>query len=201
MGRAEADLAAARRALGTALVAHDGARARAVLDGALEGAGAFAVQVEVLAPVVAGLDGGDPFGAGILEGLLARAAGGTHGSAGGVLAVVACPPGQPHTLQCRLVADVLEGRGWEVIRTELGTGARGLVDHVSDEQPDAVVITFTACDALDGARELLGALTTLDPGPLAVPLDAGGCGLEGAVTDLPALVDTLHAGVPPYADD
>jgi methanogenic corrinoid protein MtbC1 len=97
----------------------------------------------------------------------------------GRLAVVSCTPGELHALGAQMVADFLEGEGWEVLALGAATPAADLAELVDDEQPDMVAISTAVADNLDAAAEMLARLRQLDDPPF---IAAGG----RAWTALPA---------------
>ena len=100
----------------------------------------------------------------------------------GRLAVVGGSPDELHAIGARMVADLLERAGWEVIA--LGAvGARPTTSRGSSsaECPDVVALSTTTVGRLPGAEEAIGLLRRLRPRPL---LAVGGGLYRGPVVDL-----------------
>jgi methanogenic corrinoid protein MtbC1 len=125
----------------------------------------------------------------------------------GRLAIVTGTPEEQHALGARMVADFLEGDGWEVLLLGAGAPVADIVSLVTDEQPNLVALSTATAAVLDGVAELLGALAALDPRPLIV---AGGqfwtastgptaleLGADLIVQDPRELVALLHERIPP----
>src|SRR4051795_760157 len=81
----------------------------------------------------------------------------------GRLAIVTGTPEEQHALGARMVADFLEGDGWEVLLLGAGAPVADIVSLVTDEQPNLVALSTATAAVLDGVAELLGALAALDP--------------------------------------
>jgi MerR family transcriptional regulator, light-induced transcriptional regulator len=164
------DVAEHRRAYQDALRKHDAARARAAVDGALEaGVAVPDVYLGILQPALYAV--GHEWAAGELD--VAREHYATAvtltvlGALGprmrsapkdGRLAVVSGSPEERHAVGVQMVADFLEGDGWEVLNLGASTPARDLARLVDAEQPDG----------LPGTAEALAALRALRPRPLVV---------------------------------
>jgi methanogenic corrinoid protein MtbC1 len=127
----------------------------------------------------------------------------------GRLAVVGGSPDELHALGARMVADVLERGGWEVIALGASAPAADLAQLVSAECPDVVALSTTTVGRLPGAEEALGLLRRLRPRPL---LAVGGGLYRGPVidlarawgadlvtSDLRGLLDELDTRFPPAA--
>jgi methanogenic corrinoid protein MtbC1 len=70
-----------------------------------------------------------------------------------------------------MVADMLEGDGWETLFLGPGAPVRDLLELVDLERPDVVALSTSTAGVLPGVIELIGALAELRPRPLIV---AGG---------------------------
>jgi methanogenic corrinoid protein MtbC1 len=205
-----------------ALMARDSHRARAVIDRALDaGADPTEVALQVLTPALHELgrrwEAGElsvaheHYATGITEGVLAAvAARMRRPPAGGRLAVIACPKGERHALPSRILGDILEAEGWEVLVIGADTPARDLLELVGDEQPDVVCLSVTMPGNMETTFELLGALGTVEPRPL---LAVGGQAWDGnasmaealgadlVVDDPRELVAVLADKLPPLPDE
>jgi methanogenic corrinoid protein MtbC1 len=125
----------------------------------------------------------------------------------GRLAVVSASPDEQHALGARMLADLLERGGWEVIALGAAAPADALADLVATECPDVVALSTSTVGRLPGAEEAVGMLDRVRPRPLIV---AGGALYRGPVvdlartwgadvvtSDLAALVDDLRGRFPP----
>jgi methanogenic corrinoid protein MtbC1 len=174
------DLGDHRRAYLEALRAHDAAGARAAVDTAL-GAGVPLpdVYLEILRPALHEV--GHEWAAGRLD--VAREHYATAvtlsvlGALGprmraapkdGRLAVATGSPEERHAVGVQMVADFLEGDGWEVLNLGASTPAADLARLADAEQPDAVAISTSTPAGLPGAAEAVTALASLRPRPLVV---------------------------------
>jgi methanogenic corrinoid protein MtbC1 len=129
----------------------------------------------------------------------------------GRLAVVTGSPGEGHGLGIQMVADFLEGDGWEVLNLGPSTPARDLAGMADAERPDVVALSTATPAGLPGAAEAVEALRALDPRPLGVlggqlwqgPAreDAGGLGADLVVGDPRELVAVLRERFPPLPPD
>ena len=99
----------------------------------------------------------------------------------GRLAVVSASPDELHALGARMVADVLERAGWEVIALGAAAPADALVDLVGTECPDLVALSTATVGRLPGAEEAVALLDRLDPRPL---IAVGGAMYRGPVVAL-----------------
>jgi methanogenic corrinoid protein MtbC1 len=89
----------------------------------------------------------------------------------GRLAVVTATPDELHVVGARMVADLLEREGWEVIFLGAATPARDLVELTTEECPDLVALSTSTAGRLPGVQEVLTGLAALDPRPV---IAAGG---------------------------
>lgn len=125
----------------------------------------------------------------------------------GRLAFVTGTPEEQHTLGARMVADFLEGDGWETILLGAGPPAHDVVELVDQERPDVVALSTSTAGVLPGVVELVGALDALRPRPLIV---AGGrfwtaetsaaaleFGADKVVNDARELIPWLQERLPP----
>ena len=99
----------------------------------------------------------------------------------GRLAVVTSSPDELHALGARMVADVLERAGWEVIALGAAAPADALADLVVAECPDLVVLSTATVGRLPGAEEAVALLDRLHPRPL---IAVGGSLYTGPVVEL-----------------
>jgi MerR family transcriptional regulator, light-induced transcriptional regulator len=125
----------------------------------------------------------------------------------GRLAVVTASPDELHALGARMLADLLERGGWEVIALGAAAPADALADLVAAECPDVVALSTSTVGRLPGAEEAVGMLDDVRPRPLIV---VGGALYHGPVadlartwgadivtSDLAAVVDDLRERYPP----
>jgi methanogenic corrinoid protein MtbC1 len=125
----------------------------------------------------------------------------------GRLAVVTASPDEQHALGARMLADLLERGGWEVIALGAAAPADALADLVATECPDVVALSTSTVGRLPGAEEAVGMLDGVRPRPLIV---VGGALYRGPVvdlartwgadivtSDLAVLVDDLRRRYPP----
>lgn len=202
-----------------ALLARDSARARGVVETALEqGVPVPDLYLAVLDPALREVGHRWAIGAinvaeehyataiaqSILDGLSRRL---PRPQRDGRLAVVTGTPGEQHALGARMVGDFLEADGWEVIQLGPGVPAADLVALVESEQPDLVALSTATAGALDGVAEVLSGLAGLSPRPFVV---AGGqfwtpstrataleLGADHVEQDPRALVAELYQRIPP----
>jgi len=99
----------------------------------------------------------------------------------GRLAVVTGSPGEHHALGARMLADLLERGGWEVIALGAGAPASALADLVATECPDVVALSTATVGRHPGAEEAVTLLHRVRPRPLIV---VGGMLYTGPVAEL-----------------
>ena len=129
----------------------------------------------------------------------------------GRLAVVTGSPEERHALGVQMVADFLEGDGWEVLNLGASTPARDLAGLADAERPDVVALSTATPAALPGAAEAVEALLALDPRPLVVlggqlwrgpaRADAPSLGADLVVDDPRELVALLREQFPPQPSE
>jgi MerR family transcriptional regulator, light-induced transcriptional regulator len=160
-----------------ALMAGDATRARWLVDAAVEeGMAVRDLYLQVLAPVLEEV--GERWAAGELtvahEHYAVAVTQGIIGVLGqsirvppasGRLAVVACTPGELHALGAQMVADFLEGEGWEVLALGAATPAPDLAALVDDERPDIVALSTAVAHNLDAAIGTVEMLRSLEDRP------------------------------------
>ncbi|WP_445151465.1 cobalamin B12-binding domain-containing protein [Baekduia sp. Peel2402] len=125
----------------------------------------------------------------------------------GRLAVVAATPDELHALGPRMLSDLLERAGWEVIALGAAAPADALAQLVADECPDVVALSTATVGRLPGAEEAVGLLHRVRPRPL---IALGGALYRGPVvelahawgadvvtSDLDALLEELGRRFPP----
>ncbi|HMJ36084.1 MAG TPA: B12-binding domain-containing protein [Baekduia sp.] len=100
---------------------------------------------------------------------------------GGRLAFVGGTPDELHQLGARMVADVLEREGWEVIGLGAATPAHALAELVAADCPDLVALSTSTVGRLPGVEETLGELRAQDG---AATIALGGALYRGPVVDL-----------------
>jgi MerR family transcriptional regulator, light-induced transcriptional regulator len=213
------DLGPYRNAYLDALKRRDSGRARRAIDGALAtGAAIVDVYLDVLQPALYAI--GHDWAMGelnvaeehyatavtqqLLDELSARM---RVPPRDGRLAVVTGTPGELHALGPRVVADILESDGWEVLLLGAATPADDLARLVDAERPDLVALSTTTAGALPGVEEVLSALRALPEPPLvvvggqlwteAVSREAGALGADLVVRDPRGLVAVLREHVAP----
>ena len=163
-----------------ALLAGDATRARWIVDEARsDGMPVRELYVDVLTPVLKEI--GDRWAAGelsvahehyataVTQGVLGALA--PHmrvPPSSGRLAVVACTPGELHALGAQMVADFLEGEGWEVLALGAATPGSDLAALVDDERPDLVALSTAVAGNVDGAEDTLRRLRELADPPFVV---------------------------------
>ena len=82
--------------------------------------------------------------------------------------VLACSPGELHGVGLRMVADFLEGDGWEVLELGPDTPTEDLLSIVASERPDAVGLSTALSLHLAAAAGAVGQLKSLDPAPFVL---------------------------------
>ena len=107
----------------------------------------------------------------------------------GRLAVVTASPDELHALGARMLADLLERGGWEVIALGAAAPADALADLVATECPDVVALSTSTVGRLPGAEEAVGMLDGVRPRPLIV---VGGALYRGPVVDLARTLGRRH---------
>jgi methanogenic corrinoid protein MtbC1 len=206
-----------------ALLAGDATRARWLVDEAVEaGMEVRALYLDVLAPALAEV--GERWVAGevsvahehyataVTQGILGVLA--PHirvAPASGRLAVVACTPGELHALGAQMVADFLEGEGWEVLALGASTPATDLAALVDDERPDLVALSTSVANNLEGAADAVRHLRELaEPPFVAVGGRAWGAmpperrdalGADALFEDPRELCGVLAERFPPVEDE
>jgi MerR family transcriptional regulator, light-induced transcriptional regulator len=125
----------------------------------------------------------------------------------GRLAIVSGSPDEQHVLGSRMVADLLERAGWEVVALGASTPASELLDLARSECPDLVALSTSTAGRLPGVQEVLRGLAALDPRPfIAVggPVYAGetagfalDLGADVVTRDLRELLDVVRLRFPP----
>ena len=128
----------------------------------------------------------------------------------GRLAVVACTQGELHALGAQMVGDFLEADGWEVLLLGASVPAPALAELVSEERPDAVVLSTSSPALLPGVEETLAALRDVEPRPYVVvggrlwrlvPAErALALGADACLTAPGELAGELAARFPPVDD-
>jgi MerR family transcriptional regulator, light-induced transcriptional regulator len=128
----------------------------------------------------------------------------------GRLAVVACTQGELHALGAQMVGDFLEAEGWEVLPLGASVPAGALAELVSEERPDAVVLSTASPGSLPGVEETIAALRAVEPRPYIVvggrlwrlvPAErALALGADACITEPDELARELAARFPPVDD-
>ena len=86
----------------------------------------------------------------------------------GRLAVVCCSPGEEHCVGAHIVEAMLEAAGWEVLYLGRSLPLADLAGLVDGERPDAVALSTTLPEAVDGAAEAVEALRALESPPVVM---------------------------------
>jgi methanogenic corrinoid protein MtbC1 len=174
------DLGPYRDAYREALLVRDSGRARRSIDAALDaGVAIVDVYLEVLQPALYAIGHDWAMGAlnvaeehyatavtqQLLDELSARM---RVPPSDGRLAIVTGTPGEQHALGPRVVADLLQSDGWEVLLLGAATPAPDLVELVDAERPDLVALSTTTAGALPGVADVLARLRALPEPPLVV---------------------------------
>jgi methanogenic corrinoid protein MtbC1 len=217
------DVGEHRRAYLAALKAHDAAGARAAVDAALAASAPVAdVYLEILQPAL--YEVGHDWAAGAID--VAREHYATAitltvlGALGprmrtapkdGRLAIVSGSPEERHAVGVQMVADFLEGDGWEVLNLGASTPAEDLARLADAEQPDVVALSTSTPAGLPGTAEALTALAALRPRPLVVlggqlwagaaRSEAEALGADLVLDDPRELVARLRERFPPLGPD
>ncbi|WP_205696905.1 B12-binding domain-containing protein [Conexibacter sp. SYSU D00693] len=124
----------------------------------------------------------------------------------GRLAIVSCTPGELHALGAQVVADFLESDGWETLHLGASLPADELAGIVDAECPDLVALSTTTASGLPGVVEALAALRALPDPPYVVAggqlwtdqvqADALAAGADRVLRDPRALLEHLHRWFP-----
>jgi methanogenic corrinoid protein MtbC1 len=187
------DLDKCAEAYRRALIARDARRARTIVeDAVLRGAELLDVYERVFTPALE--DIGDlwaldeisvvqeHFATEVTAQLIAALA--PHprpAPTAGYSAVVGGSPDELHQLGARMVADVLERAGWEVIGLGAATPADALADMVAADGPDLVALSTSTVGRLPGVEQTLAELCALDAPPVVA---LGGALYRGPVVEL-----------------
>lgn len=94
------------------------------------------------------------------------------------LALVSGTPGELHAIGARMVADFLEGAGWDVLMLGPDTPSEEIVATAATHRPDVVALSTSLSSNLLAAARVFTALRRLDPTPLLV---GGGRAYDGQV--------------------
>jgi methanogenic corrinoid protein MtbC1 len=187
------DLSASTVAYRRALLDRDGARAHALIDDlVVRGAPIIDVYMSVLTPALEEIGelwaleqvgvADEHYATEATARLLTTLAPDRRlAPSRGRLAVVGGTPDELHALGARMVADLLDRVGWEVIALGASAPADALADLVATECPDVVALSTATVGRLPGAEEALGMLRRVRPRPLIV---VGGGLYRGPVVDL-----------------
>jgi methanogenic corrinoid protein MtbC1 len=125
----------------------------------------------------------------------------------GRLAIVSGSPDELHVLGSRMVADLLERAGWEVVALGASTPTSELLALARSECPDLVALSTSTAGRLPGVQQVLLGLAAIDPRPfLAVggPIYSGETvafahelGADVVTGDLRELLDVVRRRFPP----
>ena len=212
-----------RRAYLEALQARDAVAARGAVDAAVaSGVPVSAIYLEILQPALSAI--GHGWAAGEID--VAHEHQATTvtmsiiGALGpqmrtapkdGRLAVVSGSPEERHALGVQMVADFLEGDGWEVLNLGASTPAPALASLADAEQADVVALSTSTPAGLPGAAEAVAALKALSPAPLIAlggqlwsgpaRREAEALGADLVLEDPRELVAELRRRFPPLGPD
>lgn len=209
----------AARRLSAALMRGNAREARAAVDGALAGgAEVIDIHCDVLTPALHAVGHAwatdaitvaqEHRATEIATGLLASMAADKRLPAtAGRLAIVSGSPDEQHVLGTRMVADLLERAGWEVIALGASTPAPDLVELARSECPDLVAVSTSTAGRLPGVHQAIAGLDAVDPrpvivtgGPIYTPDTAAFArevGADLATSDLRVLLDFVRRRFPP----
>lgn len=163
-----------------ALAAHDGRAARGTVDAALaDGASVADVYLDVLQPALYAVGdrwareactvADEHFATALTESIMGALGPRLRGEPSeGRLAVLTCTPEERHCVGLRMVSDVLQSEGWEVLELGASLPASDLAALVDDERPDAVGLSTSTAGRLPGVEEALSALRALPDPPVLV---------------------------------
>jgi methanogenic corrinoid protein MtbC1 len=99
----------------------------------------------------------------------------------GRLAIVGSTPDELHSLGARMVGDVLERAGWEVLALGASTPVEDLGELVAEECPDLVALSTATIGRLPGVEAALRTLNAVEPRPM---IAVGGALYDGPVVEL-----------------
>jgi methanogenic corrinoid protein MtbC1 len=125
----------------------------------------------------------------------------------GRLAIVAATQDEQHVLGSRMVADVLERAGWEVIALGAATPAEELLALAASDCPDLVALSTSTAGRLPGVQAAISGLAAIDPrpsiavgGPIFTPETAAfarDLGADVAAGNLRDLLTFVRRHLPP----
>src|SRR3954454_6884570 len=190
-----------------ALAAFDAGRAHAIIDRLFADVGVDRAMREVIFPFLHDLGerwacgeihvGQEHFASSLLQ---ARLAGLLRGGNGGVVgrAVLACPPGELHTLGLLGFGIALANRDWSVTYLGADTPIPTVLRTCETLAPDAVVLAAALparfADALEQLSELAGAVPLVVAGAGAGPVLAGRVGARRLDADPVTAATRVAAG-------
>lgn len=174
----ELDFPALAEGYREALLARDGRRAQAIVaDAVAVGADVIDIYGEVLRPALEAIGhawardeinvADEHYASEVTARLLAGLAP-EHRlpPSEGRLAIVTGSPDEQHVLGARMVADVLERAGWEVVALGAATPPDDLTELVDAERPDLVAISTSTAGRLPGVEDVLTRLSGLAAPPV-----------------------------------
>lgn len=160
-------LAARVRQLATALDRFDEQSAHAVLDRLFSELAVTTVLRDVVLPYLHDLgerwargEASVPqehFASNLIRGRIAALATG-WGTGSGPLALVACPPAEPHDLPLMIFGVALHRMGWRVLYLGADTPGTALVEATATADPALVVLAATRAERFEAIRDELRAL-------------------------------------------
>lgn len=213
------DLADTAERYREALLARDAGAAQAEVEGAIAaGADVLDVYVDVFQPALAGIGhlwaldrisvAQEHLATEVTVELLGKLAPDRRiPPTQGRLAVVSGTPDEQHVLGPRMVADLLQRAGWEVLALGGATPPGDLLDLARAECPDLVALSTSTAGRLPGVQEALTGLAGVQPRPFLVvggPLYtaevaevAQAWGADLVTSDLRELLQVVHDRFPP----
>ncbi|MDQ3127207.1 MAG: cobalamin-dependent protein [Chloroflexota bacterium] len=108
--------------------------------------------------------------------------------------VLACTPGELHGVGARMVADFLEGDGWEVLELGADTPTADLLAIVASERPDVVGLSTALSHHLGEATSAVAQLKALDPTPFVLVGGAAYADIPDAAAHVGADASATNAG-------
>lgn len=213
------DLGDAAERFRTALLAREPGEAQAIVERALAaGAEVLDVYVDIFEPALAGIGhlwaldeitvAQEHYATEVTAELVGKLAPDRRiPPTQGRLAVVSGTPDEQHVLGPRMVSDLLQRAGWEVLALGGATPPGDLVALAEAECPDLVALSTSTAGRLPGVQEALTGLAAVDPRPFLVvggPLYtaevaevAQAWGADLVTSDLRALLQVIRERFPP----
>jgi MerR family transcriptional regulator, light-induced transcriptional regulator len=115
-------------------------------------------------------------------------------------AIIACVPGELHAIGSRIVADVLEAAGWDVLYLGALTPAAAMVELVVSRGVDVVALSASCAERIPEIEDVCARLRELPRSPLVVVGGQAFAGAAEAPDDACLLVDSPEALVAALAE-